>query len=557
MLRRFGTIGLVLAALLLSSTVHAQGPGTKHSDSHWQASYWNNMALAGPPLLEETVENLAYDWGYGSPHPSINPDQFSVRWSRTVDLAEADYRFSVTSDDGVRVYVDDRLIIDQWRDQAARTFSSDLALQAGHHQIMVEYYENTGVAKVALSWAPLSDWLGRWHGEFYDNPTLSGSPVGTRSDAEIDFDWGYGKVGPGGPTDDFSIRWTRTIPFEAGAYRFTATSDDGIRVYVDGRLIIDQWYDHAVQTYRSELNLAGGPHELVVEYYEHTGVAVVRFSWTRLPGGVQGWDAAYYGNRWLGGTPILTRGEENIDFDWGTGSPGAGIPSDGFSARWTRTAHFEDGMYRFTATTDDGVRLWVNGHLLIDEWRDQWFQPHAGDIHLSGDVPIVMEYYENGGAAAARLGWTRIGGGPVPPAPGEVVVDDGSVGFTQGGSPTAWRTATGGYGGGLTWTRNNDRARANYNWARWYADLEPGRYEVYVYVPEQHATTSQARYWVAHYDGYTLRRVNQATNGGQWVSLGTYRFRSGCGSYVSLADVTYESYLSSEIAFDAVKWVSR
>ena len=51
--------------------------------------------------------------------------------------------------------------------------------------------------------------------------------------------------------------------------------------------------------------------------------------------------------------------------------------------------------------------------------------------------------------------------------------------------------------------------------------------------------------------------MNQAANAGQWVSLGTYRFRPGGGSYVSLADVTYEAYLSSEIAFDAAKWVPR
>jgi hypothetical protein len=685
MWRRLGMIGWVAIALLWSSTaVRAQGPETQHADPYWQAAYWNNMSLAGVPVLEETAEYLAFDWGYGSPHPSVSSDQFSARWSRIVDLAEATYRFSVTSDDGVRVYVDDRLIIDEWRDQAAQTFTRDLALQAGHHEIVVEYYENTGVAKVALSWAPLSapagewqgeyyangglngspvlvrtdreidfDWgygspasvvpadgfsvrwtrlvhlqkgryrfvarpddgirlyvdqrlaidawydqagqthvyqadleagdhllvveyyenmgaaavqvswtledavAGEWRREFYANPTLSGAPNGIRSDPEIDFDWGYGKVGPGGPTDNFSIRWTRTLALEAGTYRFTATSDDGIRAYVDGRPIIDGWYDHAAQSYSAELNLASGPHEVVVEYYEHTGVAQVRFSWTRLPGGLQGWDAAYYGNRWLGGTPVVTRRDENIDFDWGTGSPAAGIPSDGFSARWTRTVHFEEGMYRFTATTDDGVRLWVNGHLLIDEWRDQWFQPHSDDMHVSGDVPVVMEYYENGGAAAARLSWMRVDMSSPPPSAGEVIVDDGSAGFAQGGSSTAWHAAAGGYGGGLTWTRNNDRVRANYNWARWYPELEAGRYEVYVYVPQQRATTTEARYWVSHYDGLTLRKVNQAANGGQWVSLGTYRFRSGSGSYVSLADVTGEGYLSTEIAFDAVKWVPR
>jgi hypothetical protein len=51
--------------------------------------------------------------------------------------------------------------------------------------------------------------------------------------------------------------------------------------------------------------------------------------------------------------------------------------------------------------------------------------------------------------------------------------------------------------------------------------------------------------------------VDQSVNGGRWVSLGTYHFRGKSGEYVSLADVTYEAYLSTRIGFDAVKWMPR
>jgi hypothetical protein len=168
-----------------------------------------------------------------------------------------------------------------------------------------------------------------------------------------------------------------------------------------------------------------------------------------------------------------------------------------------------------------------------------------------------MEYYEKGGVASARLTWTRIGDEPPPPLDG-VVVDDSDAGFVQGGSSTAWHTTAGGYSGSLTWTKNNDRVRPNYNWARWYPELDAGRYEVLVHIPaEDHATTRNARYWISHYDGFTLRQVNQAIEKGSWVSLGTYQFRGQGGEYVSLADVTYEPYLSTMIAFDAVKWIPR
>jgi hypothetical protein len=80
---------------------------------------------------------------------------------------------------------------------------------------------------------------------------------------------------------------------------------------------------------------------------------------------------------------------------------------------------------------------------------------------------------------------------------------------------------------------------------------------VFVFIPDQYATTTNARYWVRHADGYTLMRVDQSSRHGQWVSLGTYRFAGDDSEYVSLSDITYETYLSKLIAFDAVKWESR
>jgi len=199
------------------------------------------------------------------------------------------------------------------------------------------------------------------------------------------------------------------------------------------------------------------------------------------------------------------------------------------------------------------VRLWVDGQVVIDRWRDQWAQSHSGTVYVPGEVEVHMETYEHTGVAVARLRWTRLGDAP----PDEVIVDDRSAGFAKGGAVAAWHSATEGHGGDLLWTRNNDRARPNYNWARWYPNLTPGRYAVFVYVPERYSTTSHARYWVSHQGGYSLRPVDQSANGGRWVSLGTYWFEGTRQDYVSLADVTFEPYLSRSIAFDAVKWVAR
>ena len=408
-------------------------------------------------------------------------------------------------------------------------------------------------------WSPqLQHTAPFWEVSYWNNPSLSGEPVMMGTDVNLDHDWGTGSPHSTVSTDRFSARWTRYIDVAAGTYRFTATSDDGIRVIVDGRSIIDQWTDHPAQTFIGDVDLATGHHLVTVEYYENTGYAVARLAWAAVPVAPYDWRGEYFANRWLGGAPVLVRDDAKIDFDWGYGSPATGMPGDGFSARWTRNAYFEPGSYRFTTTTDDGVRLWVNHHLLIDQWNDQPLRSHTGTMYLVGDVPIKMEYYENGGVAAAWLNWARVGGGtPPPPPPGVVLVDDTDPGFVKSGSVTGWRTAAEGYGGHLTWTRNNDRARPNYNWARWYPDLSAGWYEVFVYVPERYTTTSGARYWVSHRDGYTMRRVDQSASGDRWVSLGTYGFRGSRDDHVSLADVTFERYVSRLIAFDAVKWEPR
>jgi hypothetical protein len=167
-----------------------------------------------------------------------------------------------------------------------------------------------------------------------------------------------------------------------------------------------------------------------------------------------------------------------------------------------------------------------------------------------------MEYYENAGGATAQLSWVKADGTPGP-GPGTVIIDNGGKGFVKGGASSSWRSEPEGYDGDLLWTKNNDYVRPNYNWARWYPGLKAGRYEVYVYIPHRFTTTAKARYWVSHRDGLTLRIVNQSAYSNQWVSLGTYRFRGNSNDYVSLADVTYEPYLTRLIAFDAVKWVSR
>ena len=558
---------LFVLLLTLTSGVLAQNdsdtpqPGPRHSDPNWQATYWNNITLSNTPAMQRSEPNLDWDWGGGSPGDGVNNDHFSARWTRYIDVPAGPYRFYATSDDGIRVWLDNKLIIDQWHDQSVLTYSADVSLSPGHHEVRVEYYENSGFAVAKVYWEAIAPNGDAWRGSYFNNMNLSGQPYLLRSDESITFDWGYGSPAPGLPNDYFSARWTRTINVPQTAnYLFTTLSDDGVRVYVDGNLVINDWIEQPAKENRGTANLTSGQHAITVEYFEKAGLATMRFDYWPVPSGPQGFRGEYFNNRNLTGPAVLVRDDTTINFDWGYGSPGSSVPSDYFSARWTHTINLPAGNYRFTTTSDDGVRLWVNNHLLIDDWTDHPATSRSGVIYASGDTPIKMEYYENWGLASARLTWQLDSGNPPPPTPppsNGIIVDDMDAGFVKGGLASGWGYANEGYNGRLTWTQNNDTTRANYNWGRWYPSLAAGRYEVFVYIPDPYSTTGHARYWVSHRDGFTLREIDQSANSGRWVSLGTYNFQGNRSDYVSLSDVTYEPYLSKLLAWDAVKWERR
>lgn len=117
-----------------------------------------------------------------------------------------------------------------------------------------------------------------WSAQYYSNPDLSGSPVLTRTDADINFNWGTGSPGGAVPSANFSVRWTASMDFVAGGlFNFTTTTNDGVRLYVDNTKIIDKWVDQSA-TWTASLTLASGYHTVVMEYYERTGTASASLS---------------------------------------------------------------------------------------------------------------------------------------------------------------------------------------------------------------------------------------------------------------------------------------
>ena len=147
-------------------------------------------------------------------------------------------------------------------------------------QTKVLYAQGATLTEVSAVPIPASA-LRDLKAEFFANKNLEGAPVLSRVDEAVNFDWGMNAPAPGVPADDFSARWTgKLVPAVSGKYRLGATADDGLRVYLDGKLIAEDWTEHAPTTVTGEVTLeAGRSYDIRLDYYEGRIGAVARLVW--------------------------------------------------------------------------------------------------------------------------------------------------------------------------------------------------------------------------------------------------------------------------------------
>ena len=121
----------------------------------YYSNHYSTNAFSGSPTLTRIDSTVNFDWVNGSPDPSISVDQFTVRWTGDVQpLFSETYTFYTRTDDGVRLWISNRSMVDKWVDQSPTEWSGSTALAAGQrYTIRMEYYENGGGAVAQLSWS--------------------------------------------------------------------------------------------------------------------------------------------------------------------------------------------------------------------------------------------------------------------------------------------------------------------------------------------------------------------------------------------------------------------
>lgn len=256
---------------------------------------------------------------------------------------------------------------------------------------------------------------------YFNNTTLSGPAVLSRLDPTINFNWGQGSPGPGVNSDKFSVRWTgRLTPPRSGTYTFYTDTDDGVKVWINNTLLINKWSSGSSSSATYSLT-AGSQYDIKVEYYDATKAANAKLSWsgpsiskTVLPSNVvssvsSGLSGVYYSTASLSGPVTLIRPDPNINFMWNSGSPDSRLPLDNYSVRWTgKIIAPSNATYTFYTETSDGVRLWVNNQLLIDNWGTHALTTSNASIVLTAGTQydIRVDYQSLTNAAVIKLYWS-------------------------------------------------------------------------------------------------------------------------------------------------------
>ena len=272
----------------------------------------------------------------------------------------------------------------------------------------------------------------------------------------------------------YGLRFTGyvSVPTD-GQYTFYTSSDDGTKLLIGTTEVVTNDGVHGDQERSGTIGLKAGVHALTVLYFQGDGGQNLTVSYsgpglgkqaipatalwrvatattpttpTPVAGNGTGLLGQYFNNINLATPSVLTRTDATINFDWGSGSPVNGtINTDNFSIRWTGQVQIPvTGSYTFSTVSDDGVRLWVNGTQLINNWTGHAATTNDGtplNLTAGQRYTITMEYYEGGGGAVAKLLWAY------PGQPQQVIPQGYLYPAT---APTTSNTST--YLSDLTWT---------------------------------------------------------------------------------------------------------
>lgn len=279
---------MVLGIGFVSTTAQAQ------TNQTWTAQYFNNTNFSGSPVATASLNGLNVNWGRNAPATGVNVDDWTARFNTITYFNSGTYRFTVNADDAFRLYVHGQLLIDTFSNPRPNTtFTADMTIAAGNGGIQIDYREYIGDAFLYISWQQIGGVInpptaqpqpvGTWTAQYFNNTSLSGSPVTTLGLDNLNVNWGRNAPANGMPADNWTARFTANIYFNAGTYRFSVNADDAFRMYINSRQVYETFSNpraDVLLTY--DVYLPAGNAFIQVDYREYIGPAFLYVSWSQV-----------------------------------------------------------------------------------------------------------------------------------------------------------------------------------------------------------------------------------------------------------------------------------
>ncbi len=276
-----------------------------------------------------------------------------------------------------------------------------------------QYYNNnpyTGIMSYSENYYPARDYLGRTD--------------------YINKNWGTGNPGGVTPNDYFSAKFSKKQWFESGHYKFYTGYDDGMKLVINGNIILDKWENPAADT-DTRIDLPTGWHIMEVYYQEKTGGAKLTLSWElacKTNNNFSDWCVEFYPNKYQTGIPVkpVTRLGDFWDDNWGNNNPTvnltkgginsfsgtylnspsgiSSLPTDNFSGYFTKMHYFPASTFTFISKADDGTEIILDGTRIINQ--PGCCSETRTDRYLAGGWYLLqVKFREDAGQAAFALRW--------------------------------------------------------------------------------------------------------------------------------------------------------
>lgn len=269
------------------------------------AAYYRRTELDSSSAVTRIDPQLDFNWGGNAPVSEVPAEAFSVRWSGQVAAQFTEsYTFHVEAGGGAKLWLDGQLILNQWNDKPGEFYSTVVPLTAGQkYDLRLEHFNTSKDAKLRLLWASASQRKSpipadaltpsrpaesgarkAQHGllgTYFSRADCSGEVL-KRLDAQVNFDWADKPAAPGVPTEDFSVRWTGQVQAQhTENYTFHVEADDGVRVWLGDRQIMDEWRQQSTTlvSLPTALN-AGQFYPLTIEYFSARPPAMAKLKWS-------------------------------------------------------------------------------------------------------------------------------------------------------------------------------------------------------------------------------------------------------------------------------------